>query len=84
MSSRLCDVCETQQGSTHYVPARRRFECDDCENAWRPSKIDQAAQAAWESYSRENGHRMPWSDLHETSQDMWRDLARAVVNAYNA
>jgi prefoldin subunit 5 len=32
MSSRLCDVCKTQQPSTHYVPARRRFECDACEN----------------------------------------------------
>lgn len=48
-----------------------------------PSRIDRAAEAAWNVYSRENGHRMPWDDLHETSKDLWRDLARATVNAYN-
>jgi hypothetical protein len=39
MSTRLCDVCQTQQGSTHYVPARRRFECDGCENQMKKSMM---------------------------------------------
>lgn len=48
-----------------------------------PSRIERAAEAAWNVYARENRIGMSYSDLDDNAKFLWESLARATVNAFN-
>lgn len=52
MSTRLCDVCQTQQGSTHHNPTTKQFECDDCDQPVR--RLINLDELDWEHVRFEN------------------------------